>query len=160
MTYPIFENFVTGERLYCVKNLNPEYPNNFYGKCIMEYYPDLSNDYFTKEFYYMEEMDSDNEILNGACKRFNLNKDEFELIGYTEYWGKLKWKPLKSAKKLILRKFLSIMQMYWSCYQWLFALLWITHINYHLSFTVLCGSFGLLWILQARITSYDSRYCR
>ena len=25
MTYPIFENFVSGERLYFVKNLNPEY---------------------------------------------------------------------------------------------------------------------------------------
>lgn len=35
MTYPIFENLETGERLYFVKNLNPEYPTNWYEKCII-----------------------------------------------------------------------------------------------------------------------------
>lgn len=46
MTYPIFENLETGERLYFVKNLNPEYPTN---------------------------------------KLFNLNKENFEKIGETDY---------------------------------------------------------------------------
>ena len=85
MTYPIFENFVSGERLYFVKNLNPEYPNNFYEKCIIEYYTDPLNEDYTNEFYFMEEMNSDDEILDEACKLFNLNKEEFELIGYTDY---------------------------------------------------------------------------
>ena len=40
MTYPIFENLETGERIYFVKNLNPEYPTNLYEKCIIEYYED------------------------------------------------------------------------------------------------------------------------
>lgn len=85
MTYPIFENFVSGERLYFVKNLNPEYPTNFYEKCIIEYYADPLNEDYTNEFYYMEEMNSDDEILDEACKLFNLNKEEFDLIGYTDY---------------------------------------------------------------------------
>lgn len=85
MTYPIFENFVSGERLYFVKNLNPEYPTNWYEKCIIEYYEDPFNEDFATEFYYMEEMDSDDEILNEACKLFNLNREEFEKIGETEY---------------------------------------------------------------------------
>lgn len=85
MSYPIFENFVSGERLYFVKNLNPEYPTNFYEKCIIEYYPDPLNEDYTNEFYYIEEMDSDDEILNKACELFYLKKEEFELIGYTEY---------------------------------------------------------------------------
>ena len=85
MTYPIFENFVSGERLYFVKNLNPEYPTNEYEKCIIEYYEDPLNEDHPTEFYYMEEMDSDDEILNEACKLFHLNKENFEKIGETEY---------------------------------------------------------------------------
>lgn len=85
MTYPIFENLETGERLYFVKNLNTEYPTNLYEKCIIEYYEDPLNDDISTEFYYMEEMDSDDEILNEACKLFNLNKENFEKIGETDY---------------------------------------------------------------------------
>lgn len=85
MNYPIFENLETGERLYFVKNLNPEYPTNFYEKCIIEYYADPLNEDYTNEFYYIEEMNSDDEILDEACKLFNLNKEEFDLIGYTDY---------------------------------------------------------------------------
>lgn len=85
MTYPIFENLETGERLYFVKNLNPEYPTNWYEKCIIEYYEDPLNEECATEFYYMEEIDSDDEILNEACKLFNLNKEEFEKIGETDY---------------------------------------------------------------------------
>lgn len=33
----------------------------------------------------MEEMDSDDEILNEACKLFQLNKQNFEKIGETDY---------------------------------------------------------------------------
>lgn len=33
----------------------------------------------------MEEMDSDDEILNEACKLFHLNKQNFEKIGETDY---------------------------------------------------------------------------
>lgn len=33
----------------------------------------------------MEEMNSDDEILDEACKLFNLNKEEFEKIGETDY---------------------------------------------------------------------------
>lgn len=33
----------------------------------------------------MEEMDSESEILNKACELFNLNYEEFYLIGYTDY---------------------------------------------------------------------------
>ncbi len=33
----------------------------------------------------MEEMDSDDEILNEACKLFQLNKENFEKIGETDY---------------------------------------------------------------------------
>lgn len=85
MTYPIFENLETGERLYFVKNLNPEYPTNWYEKCIIEYYEDPLNQEYSTEFYYMGEMDSESEILNKACELFNLNYEEFYLIGYTYY---------------------------------------------------------------------------
>ena len=85
MTYPIFENFVSGERLYFVKNLNPEYPTNENEKYIIEFYEDPFCEDYTTEFYYMEEMDSDDEILDEACKLFNLNKEEFEKIGETDY---------------------------------------------------------------------------
>ena len=85
MTYPIFESLKTGERLYFVKNLNPEYPTNWYEKCMIEYYEDPLNEDHSTEFYYMKEMDSDDEILNEACKLFNLNKEEFEKIGETDY---------------------------------------------------------------------------
>lgn len=33
----------------------------------------------------MEEMDSDDEILNEACKLFQLSKENFEKIGETDY---------------------------------------------------------------------------
>lgn len=33
----------------------------------------------------MEEMDSDDVILNEACKLFQLNKENFEKIGETDY---------------------------------------------------------------------------
>lgn len=56
-----------------VKNLNPEYPTNWNEKYIIEYYGDPFCEDYPTEFYYMEEMNSDDEILDEACKLFNLN---------------------------------------------------------------------------------------
>nr|DAP70269.1 MAG TPA: hypothetical protein [Caudoviricetes sp.] len=98
MTYPIFENLETGERLYFVKNLNPEYPTNWYEKCIIEYYEDPLNQEYSTEFYYMEEMDSDDEILNEACKLFNLNKENFEKLVKLTIKEKTKMKNTKKRK--------------------------------------------------------------
>ena len=58
---------------------------DWYEKCIIEYYEDPLNQEYSTEFYYMEEMDSDDEILNEACKLFHLNKENFEKIGETDY---------------------------------------------------------------------------